>query len=113
MFAKSLVLIITFVTAIPVEGKQGPNIIVFLVDDYDKPETSLRRQSLTPNLDRLAREGMICHNAHVTSTVCTPSRYTYLTGRMQAHHILRPFLRNALKAHRHSLLSMLDWNPIR
>jgi arylsulfatase A-like enzyme len=59
-----------------------PNIIVFLVDDYDKPETSpYGGKVLTPNLDRLAKEGMICHNAHVTSTVCTPSRYTFLTGR--------------------------------
>ncbi|PHR87153.1 MAG: sulfatase, partial [Blastopirellula sp.] len=32
-------------------------------------------------LDRLAREGMTFHNAYVTSTVCTPSRYTCLTGR--------------------------------
>lgn len=59
-----------------------PNIIVFLVDDYDKPETSpYGGKVLTPNLDRLANEGMMLHNAHVTSTVCTPSRYTYLTGR--------------------------------
>lgn len=59
-----------------------PNIIVFLVDDYDKPETSVYGgRVLTPNLDRLAREGMTFHNAYVTSTVCTPSRYTFLTGR--------------------------------
>jgi arylsulfatase A-like enzyme len=59
-----------------------PNIILFLVDDYDKPETSVYGGNvLTPNLDRLAREGMTFHNAHVTSTVCTPSRYTFLTGR--------------------------------
>ena len=59
-----------------------PNIIFFLVDDYDKPETSVYGGDvLTPNLDRLAREGMTFTNAHVTSTVCTPSRYTCLTGR--------------------------------
>jgi arylsulfatase A-like enzyme len=59
-----------------------PNIIFFLVDDYDKPETSVYGGNvLTPNLDRLAREGMTMTNAHVTSTVCTPSRYTCLTGR--------------------------------
>ena len=59
-----------------------PNIIFFLVDDYDKPETSVYGGNvLTPNLDRLAREGITFHNAHMTSTVCTPSRYTCLTGR--------------------------------
>ncbi|MEM1221831.1 MAG: sulfatase-like hydrolase/transferase [Verrucomicrobiota bacterium] len=59
-----------------------PNIIFFLVDDYDKPETSpYGGKVLTPNLDRLAREGMLFNNAYVTSTVCTPSRYTMLTGR--------------------------------
>ena len=64
------------------DSSSRPNIIVFLVDDYDKPETSpYGGNVLTPNLDRLAREGMLFHNAHVTSTVCTPSRYTFLTGR--------------------------------
>ena len=59
-----------------------PNIVFFLVDDYDKAETSVYGgKVLTPNLDRLAREGMTMTNAHVTSTVCTPSRYTCLTGR--------------------------------
>ena len=59
-----------------------PNIIVFMVDDYDKYETSVYGgKVLTPNLDRLAREGITFENAHVTSTVCTPSRYTFLTGR--------------------------------
>lgn len=59
-----------------------PNIIFFLVDDYDKPETSpYGGKVLTLNLDRLAREGMLFNNAYVTSTVCTPSRYTMLTGR--------------------------------
>ncbi|MCP4640010.1 MAG: sulfatase-like hydrolase/transferase, partial [bacterium] len=61
---------------------EKPNIIFFLVDDYDKPETSVYGGNvLTPNLDRLAREGMVFHNAYMTSTVCTPSRYTCLTGR--------------------------------
>jgi len=63
-------------------AKSKPNIIFFLVDDYDKPETSVYGGNvLTPNLDRLAGEGITFHNAHMTSTVCTPSRYTCLTGR--------------------------------
>ncbi|MDP6524992.1 MAG: sulfatase-like hydrolase/transferase [Kiritimatiellia bacterium] len=70
------------VLAASADPEVKPNIIFFLVDDYDKPETSVYGGNvLTPNLDRLAREGMVFHNAYMTSTVCTPSRYTCLTGR--------------------------------
>ncbi len=66
----------------PAQTATKPNIIFFLVDDYDKPETSVcGGKVLTPNLERLAREGMTFHNVHMTGTVCTPSRYTCLTGR--------------------------------
>ena len=75
-----LFLAVIFSNAVPAAEK--PNIIFFLVDDYDKPETSpYGGKALTPNLDRLAAEGMLFNNAYVTSTVCTPSRYTMLTGR--------------------------------
>jgi arylsulfatase A len=61
-----------------------PNIIFVLFDDlgwaqpqcYD-PQSALR----TPNLDRLAREGMRFTDAHSASAVCTPTRYGVLTGR--------------------------------
>lgn len=61
---------------------EKPNIIFFIVDDYDKAETSVYGGNvLTPNLDRMARNGLTFNNAHMTSTVCTPSRYTCMTGR--------------------------------
>ena len=76
----SVTLFVLFHAALAAAEK--PNIIFFLVDDYDKPETSVYGGNVpTPNLDRLAREGMVFHNAYMTSTVCTPSRYTCLTGR--------------------------------
>lgn len=75
-------LVANLVTSVNARDSSKPNIIVFLVDDYDKQEASpYGGKVLTPNLDRLAREGMLFHNTHVTSTVCTPSRYTFLTGR--------------------------------
>ncbi len=74
-------------------GAKRPNIIVFLLDDYDKDETSVYGgKVLTPNLDRLAREGVTFHNAHVTSTVCTPSRYTFLTGRYAGSSTFKEFV---------------------
>jgi len=86
-YGTSLLLLLLLVIQSPAHSaaptaKTQPNIIVFLVDDYDKYECSpYGGKVLMPNLDRLAQEGMTFHNAHVTSTVCTPSRYTFLTGR--------------------------------
>lgn len=61
-----------------------PNIIYVLADDMGygdlsclNPDSKIR----TTHLDRLAREGMACRDAHASSAVCTPSRYSLLTGR--------------------------------
>ena len=62
--------------------EKRPNIILFITDDQDKHSIgAYGGSSLTPNLDRMAREGMVFHQAYVSSTVCTPSRYSFLTGR--------------------------------
>ena len=59
-----------------------PNIILFITDDQDKHSIGAYAGNvLTPNLDRLARGGMVFHQAYVSHTVCTPSRYSFLTGR--------------------------------
>lgn len=59
-----------------------PNIILFITDDQDKSSIgAYGAKALTPNLDRMASEGVIFHQAYVSSTVCTPSRYSFLTGR--------------------------------
>ena len=61
-----------------------PNILYILADDMGVGDVScLNSRSMwqTPNLDRLAREGMVFTDAHSSSGVCTPTRYTLLTGR--------------------------------
>jgi len=59
-----------------------PNIILFLIDDQNKASIgAYGGKTWTPNLDRMAREGIRFTQAHVSSTVCTPSRYSFLTGR--------------------------------
>ena len=40
----------------------------------------------TPNLDRIAREGTLCENAFVTSSLCSPSRASFLTGQYAHTH---------------------------
>jgi arylsulfatase A-like enzyme len=61
-----------------------PNIIVILADDLgfgdvrcNNPDSKI----LTPNIDRIANEGMRFTDAHTSSGVCTPTRYSLLTGR--------------------------------
>ena len=89
----SLTLLSFLSSLIALSAAEKPNIIFFLVDDYDKPETSpYGGNVLTPNLDRLAAEGMLFNNAYVTSTVCTPSRYTMLTGRYAGSSTAKEFL---------------------
>ena len=61
-----------------------PNIVYFFVDDMGYGDASCLNSDgkiKTPNIDRLAGEGMIFSDAHSTSAVCSPSRYGVLTGR--------------------------------
>jgi arylsulfatase A len=59
-----------------------PNLILFLIDDQNEEQLGCYGgETWTPHLDRLAADGMRFTNAHVSSAVCTPSRYTFLTGR--------------------------------
>lgn len=65
-------------------GKKLPNIVFILADDLgygDLKKFNKDAQIPTPNLTRLADQGMIFTNAHAASSVCTPSRYGILTGR--------------------------------
>lgn len=61
-----------------------PNIIVIYTDDQGYGDVSALNPEAkfqTPNLDRLANEGIAFTNGHSADTVCTPSRYGLLTGR--------------------------------
>ncbi len=70
-------------SAAPMLAK-NPNIIYIMADDQGFGDVSaLNPQSKipTPNIDRIAREGMIFSDGHTSSSVCTPTRYSVLTGR--------------------------------
>lgn len=66
------------------ETAQKPNIVFLMVDDmgYGDPSCYNPESKIpTPQLDRLAAEGMRFTDAHSPSAVCTPTRYGILTGR--------------------------------
>lgn len=60
------------------------NIVYFFVDDMDYGDASCLNPEgriKTPNIDRVVRDGMKFTDAHSSSAVCSPSRYSVLTGR--------------------------------
>lgn len=62
-----------------------PNVLLILADDLGYGDVRCYNDASkvpTPNLDRLAGEGMRFTDAHSPATVCTPSRYSLMTGRM-------------------------------
>lgn len=61
---------------------QRPNILYIMTDDHSLKALSAYDKSLisTPNLDRLAKEGIRFTNAFVGNSICSPSRATLLTG---------------------------------
>lgn len=63
-----------------------PNIVVILTDDWGRGDLSLfgtLDDVRTPNLDRLAKDGVLFTAGYVTSPQCAPSRAGLLTGRYQ------------------------------
>jgi arylsulfatase A-like enzyme len=64
---------------------QKPNILLILADDLGYGDVRCyndQSKVATPHLDRLAREGMRFTDAHSPATVCTPTRYSLMTGQM-------------------------------
>jgi arylsulfatase A-like enzyme len=69
---------------LPLSAADQPNVIVILADDLGYGDVSCNNPEskiATPNIDRIAAEGMRFTDAHTSSGVCTPTRYSLLTGR--------------------------------
>ena len=64
-------------------GFKSPNILIILADDMGQGDMGFlgSKKIKTPNLDKLASEGIYCNNAYVSASVCAPSRAGLLTGR--------------------------------
>ncbi len=64
------------------QSEKRPNIIVILADDagYGDISSYGAKALTTPNIDRLAREGLRFRDGHAAAATCTPSRYALLTG---------------------------------
>lgn len=63
-------------------SQQRPNIIYIMSDDHDDDAISAYNKTFisTPNIDRIAREGMLFKRNFVGNSICGPVRATILTG---------------------------------
>lgn len=75
----------------PVESERPPNVIFILADDLGYGDVGFQGQEViqTPNVDRLAEEGMRFTNFYAGSTVCAPSRSVLMTGQHTGHTLVR------------------------
>lgn len=64
-------------------AQELPNIVIILSDDHAYQAISAYGVNLmqTPNIDRIAREGVLFNKAYVTNSICGPSRAVLLTGK--------------------------------
>ena len=68
-------------TLLPDPAPQPPNVLMIAVDDMNDFIGALGHpDALTPNLDKLIRQGTVFSNAHCQSPMCSPSRAAIMTG---------------------------------
>ena len=78
----TLAMLMAFAAAAQAAAQGRPNVVLIYADDLGYGDVSAygARRLKTPNIDRLAREGLRFTDAHAAAATCTPSRYAMLTG---------------------------------
>jgi choline-sulfatase len=78
-----------------------PNILVFLTDDHGQwlQQAYGNSEVRTPNMSRIARNGVLMRNAFTTCPVCSPARASFFTGRMPSQHGIHDWLEESVHAY--------------
>ncbi|WP_372847332.1 sulfatase [Pontiella sp.] len=82
--AAALSALVISATAQETGGTQPPNVVVFLVDDLGYMDVGANNPHCfyeTPNIDRLAKSGMRFTDGYAANPVCSPTRYSLMTGK--------------------------------
>ena len=76
-------------------SNKKPNILIFMSDDEGPWAMNCAGtpELATPNLDRLAQEGIRFDNFFCASPVCSPARASFLTGRMPSQHGIHDWIK--------------------
>ena len=80
----------------PLAAAERPNIVVVLIDDMGWGDLSCfgNQAAKTPNIDRLAAEGIRFRQFYVNSPICSPSRCALTTGQYPQRWKITSFLNN-------------------
>jgi arylsulfatase len=86
-----LAILLTYVTIPALAAQRPPNIVFILADDLGYGEVGCYGQKLiqTPQIDRLAAEGMKFTRCYAGANVCAPSRCALITGKHTGHTPIR------------------------
>ena len=79
------IIILLLAIAVAVKAQNKPNIIYIMADDHTSQAIGVYNSRLaelnpTPNIDQLAKEGIIFENAFCNNSICTPSRASIISG---------------------------------
>jgi N-sulfoglucosamine sulfohydrolase len=80
---QTFVVAIVFVASVPVRAAEKPNIVLYIADDHGRNDSSVYdadSDAITPNMARLASQGLTFDNAFVASPACGPSRSALMSG---------------------------------
>tara|TARA_B100000674_G_scaffold109446_1_gene80918 strand:- start:8661 stop:10067 length:1407 start_codon:yes stop_codon:yes gene_type:complete len=102
---KFFVVFIIFLIASCSSDDSPPNIIVIISDDQGYADVGFHgsKEIFTPNIDRIAKNGVIFSQGYVSYAVCSPSRAGLITGRYQNRF---GYTRNILLAPKDSLMGL-------
>ena len=114
---RSWAFILFWLVASSVEAVKRPNLVLILADDLGWADLACYGNDLyeTPNLDRLARQGVRFTDAYAASPVCTPTRAAILTGLHPARLHMTIWRESALNRGNRKLLQpiCLDSLPLK
>ncbi len=83
-----------FRLTVSAKPQRKPNVLFIITDDQELDSFGfINKKALTPNMDRLAAEGVYFSRGYASSSVCTPSRYSCLTGRYASRSRVKKFIR--------------------
>jgi arylsulfatase A-like enzyme len=95
--------------AFALASRRPPNIIVILADDMGYGDPSCYGGELpTPNIDRLARDGVRFTQGYVASPICSPSRVGITTGQFPSRQLIFSYIDSRAKQQEYGMRDWLD-----